>query len=66
MLPGRFYTARSFMWFHNLIMLLVMWWMGRHSRREKLDLELQFYHRMQRMLLKYDTEFEGYNFEEGL
>lgn len=47
-------------------MLLVMWWMGRHSRREKLDLELQFYHRMQRMLLKYDTEFEGYNFEEGL
>lgn len=43
-----------------------MWYLGRTARKEKLNLELEFFHRIQRMLIKYDQEFEGYKFDDGI
>lgn len=66
MLPSRFYYARTFIIVYNLLLLLVMWYLGRTARKEKLNLELEFFHRIQRMLIKYDQEFEGYKFDDGI
>ncbi len=44
----------------------MMWYLCRLARKEKLNLELSFYHRIQRMLLKYDMEFQGFKFDEGI
>lgn len=62
----RYYYARTFIMIYNLFLLLIMWYMGRMARKEKLNLELEFFHRVQRMLMKYDQEFEGFKFDDGI
>ena len=55
LLPRQFFYSRVFLNAYNLIFLAIMWYKVRKARKEKLDLELQFFNRLENLILKTET-----------
>jgi len=60
--PEKFFYARTFLSIYNLVFLLAIWYKLRQSRRDKLDLEFQFFQRVEGIMIRMSDIFNDQEF----
>lgn len=60
--PEKFFYARTFLSIYNLVFLLAIWYKLRQSRRDKLDLEFQFFQRVEGIMIRMSEIFNDQEF----
>ena len=61
--PDKFFIARTFISMYNLGFLVLVWFKCRQARKEKQDLEFNFYTRIEGIMLRMSELFEDQNFQ---
>lgn len=56
--PTKFFFGRSFLTLYNIAFLLVIWYKLRQGRKQKLDLEYQFFDRIETVMGRMSSAFE--------
>jgi len=52
MTPDKFFIGRTFLNFYNILFLLLIWYKLREARRQKLDLEYNFFSRVDSVMAR--------------
>ena len=63
--PDKFFYARTLLCMYNLAFLIAVWYKLRQARREKLDLEYNFFVRIDSVMTRMSYLFEGIENEEA-
>lgn len=60
--PEKFFYARTFLSIYNLIFLIAIWYKLRQSRKDKVELEYQFFNRMETVMLRMASILDDQEF----
>ena len=52
LLPKSFFLSRTFLNIYNVLILGVLWWKVRKARKEKLELEFEFFQRVEGLIIR--------------
>lgn len=63
MTPERFFIPRTFLSMYNLLFLLLIWYKLRQARREKRDLEFQFFQRVEGIMVTMQNIFDDRSYK---
>ena len=56
--PDKFFVARTFVSFYNLAFLIAVWYKLRQGRKEKIELEFNFFQRVEGIMIKMSEVFD--------